>query len=344
MSKVVGIFTIIGVVAVIIFGILNLKNNTATKYIATSTNQSGGITAGTVNIGVGKPELKSINDRLSEIVPSELKPYLIFQLYPQPNKFGTKEYLKRDGNSNYFWDSLHNDNFLILPFKIKNEGKFPAVNIKAKYDSPTQSNVWFKIGENSILPDTETRELFHPWINISSLVNDEKIKEFEIVFKITYEGNQEIDSQVYFSLLKLQIMKVNKNTYSINSSNFNFGVEEPEDEKTVLTNSLVPYNEKIIDAKKNISVEVIKNFTRGMSDADKKEIYLKWIPEIKEGISWAELKSIILGMSGRDKIEIIEIFSSHVKGSTTEKDISSLILGMSDNDKKKIINLLMPRM
>jgi hypothetical protein len=32
---------------------------------------------------------------------AKLGPNLIINLYPEPNRFGSREYLKRDGNSNY---------------------------------------------------------------------------------------------------------------------------------------------------------------------------------------------------------------------------------------------------
>ncbi len=154
---------------------------------------------------------------------AKLGPNLIINLYPEPNKFWSREYLKRDGNSNYYWSDLHEEKFLILPFKIKNVGKAVAVNIKAKYDSPTQSDVWFKVGENSIPPDYETTEFFHIWINVSSLVNDENRREFLISLRITYEGNDGTKSRRYFSLLELKILKINKNSYTIEDSNFNYG-------------------------------------------------------------------------------------------------------------------------
>ena len=108
---------------------------------------------------------------------------------------------------------------------IKNVGKIPAINIKAKYDSPTQPDVSFELGENNVSPDAETSEVFKPNINITNIISDDERKKFNIVLKITYAGNDEIDSRIYYSLLKLTVMKREKDIYDIKETSFKFGFE-----------------------------------------------------------------------------------------------------------------------
>ncbi|MDD5692359.1 MAG: hypothetical protein PHP10_04190 [Candidatus Omnitrophica bacterium] len=194
----------------------------ATVFMAITSCQSVHISKNVAKIA---QESIAISERLTnqdlKRLQAELRPYLIIKLEP-----GEDEFLRKDGNSQQFFICCYNDSYLILPFKIKNVGKLPAINIKAQYDSPTQHDVSFELGENNISPDSETSETFRPHINIASIVNDDKSEIFEITLKIAYMGNEELDPRVYYSLLKLSIVKRGKDRYDIKGSDFKFGFEQ----------------------------------------------------------------------------------------------------------------------
>jgi hypothetical protein len=210
---------------------LTKSNVDETKKMAVQTRNLVFVTAGIAVVSfLGYlAQLKSVEfaqiseNREKTRLQAELRPYLIIQLYPEPNKFGSQEYFKRDGNSQLYWEGLYNKIDLILPFKIKNVGKIPAVNIEAKYDSPSQSRVPIAMAYNNISPDEESSEFLHPWVNISTILNDNGTQQFDITLRITYKGLDEINSGNYCSLLKLTVMKKQNNIYQVIGNNFKFG-------------------------------------------------------------------------------------------------------------------------
>jgi hypothetical protein len=193
----------------------------STFVIAIFTVTSSEIQKQMVTLSSKMADIATISAKQDKVrLETELRPYLIIQLHS-----GVNEYLRKDGNSQLYWDSLYEKIFLVLPFKIRNVGKIPAINIKAEYVSPTQKTS-FLLGEraNNIPPDTETSETFRPHINISSVLNDDK--EFEVNLRIRYKGNDEIDPRTYYSLLTLLVVKRIDGVYDIKDSNFKFGIEE----------------------------------------------------------------------------------------------------------------------
>lgn len=150
---------------------------------------------------------------------AELRPYLIVQLMP-----GVNEGLQKDGNSQLSLVCIDSWHFT-LPFRIRNVGKMPAINVDAQYITPTQESS-FAVGENSISPDSITSEIFYPWLNISNQVNDGK--PFTISVKITYKGNDEVDARGYYSLLILTVVKRINNIYEIKKVESKFGYVRQE--------------------------------------------------------------------------------------------------------------------
>ena len=195
--------------AAISMAITSCQSNQISRNLADLTNESVKISE------------KLANQDLTRM-KAELRPYLIIELAP-----GIKECLKKDGNSQLFFDRLENTH-LILPFKIRNVGKIPAINIKAKYVSPTQEFI-FPLGERAhyISPDAEAPETFRPAVNISSILNNKEGEDFKIDLEITYEGYNEIDPRIYSSTLELMLAKRGQSgvavIHDIKESNFKFG-------------------------------------------------------------------------------------------------------------------------
>jgi hypothetical protein len=154
---------------------------------------------------------------------AELRPYLVPQLVPD----GVN--LFRDGNSEFSLP-IYRNSFLLFPFVLMNVGKIPAINIKANYDSPSQKNVFFELGDSVILPDAKPTALYRPWVNISSIINDKQAQNFNVSLKILYNGNDEIDQgRNYYSLLSLTLEKLKDGNFKIIDKNFKFGIEPQED-------------------------------------------------------------------------------------------------------------------
>ena len=159
------------------------------------------------------------NNRENIRLKSELRPFLVIQLEPSDS-----DYLKKDTTSHLSFSLVHNK-FLIVPFTIKNVGKLPAINIRPMYISPNEANVPFELGENSIAPDEETRELLRPEVDIASEVNIVDKKQFNIILKVIYKGNNEIDTRIYNSILKMVIVKRENNIFDLVDTDFEFGYE-----------------------------------------------------------------------------------------------------------------------
>lgn len=134
-----------------------------------------------------------------------IRPYLSLEISRQNEYF-----LKRDGNSNLYFDELYNGIFLIFPIIIRNIDNINAVGIEATYTSrPTQSNVRIELGEQSsfLAAHEIMKGPLRPHVNISSVVNDDTINEFEIEFSITYESYNTKDSKKYDTTLIIELEK-----------------------------------------------------------------------------------------------------------------------------------------
>lgn len=164
-------------------------------------------------------------DEISEKLKprTEAKPHLSIELAPGP-----REFLKKDGNSQLYFGSLYNNIFLILPFKIRNIDQIHAVKISAEYSSPAQHNVPIELGEKSsfLALGEEIPETFRPHINISTVINNDDIEEFNVKIVIKYRNYDNKDAHVYNTTLELLLVKekTNENTtiYKIKNHNLIF--------------------------------------------------------------------------------------------------------------------------
>ncbi len=157
----------------------------------------------------------------------QARPRLNIELEPSPN-----EYLKKDGNSQLYLDSLYNNIFIVLPFKIRNIDKTHAVKISALYSSPSQRNVPIELGEKSsfLSSGEEIPETFRPHINISTIINDAGNKEFKIELVLDYKSDNNKDQHSYNTKLELILVKEKTEeslvVYKIKDSNLLFGVNK----------------------------------------------------------------------------------------------------------------------
>lgn len=167
---------------------------------------------------------------------SELRPYLFIQLTPQQNLRRNENTLQNpderfqiDDQSVMYFLKFSDMNYLELPFRIKNVGKIPAINIKAEYNilSTTQP---FNLGNKGvhIAPNEETPQTYRPSINISTVTNDSKPFDFNI--KITYQGLSEIESGTYISTLNFSVLKKpdtkDPTIFDVQDTHFEFKLEE----------------------------------------------------------------------------------------------------------------------
>ncbi len=167
-----------------------------------------------------------ISDKLSDLqdkannqdlikLQSEFRPYLIPKLIPNPPHYTV------DGQSKRIF-TLHEDKFLLARFSLDNVGKLPALNVRAKYDSPTQKDEYFPMGDNVIFPESDMGRLPTPWINIESIVKEEKSEPFDAILTFEYDGNGDIDNRRYVTVLKLTIQREETGKYKILDQDFKF--------------------------------------------------------------------------------------------------------------------------
>ncbi len=159
---------------------------------------------------------------------AELRPYLIIELRPAPNIDGRSVpdilpgYLERDGNSRLFFTGFFEGSKFLIPFVLKNVGRIPAINVKATYTSPSQPDVPIQLGDNAILSDAQPTALYHPHVNVSTILNNDELKSFNIFLEVTYKGNEDIDPRTYHSLLNLSLSKNAQGGYDIINKDFRF--------------------------------------------------------------------------------------------------------------------------
>jgi len=155
---------------------------------------------------------------------AELRPYLTIQLHP-----GEKEYLKIANNGQLYIDKLHNDIFMVLPISWANIGKIPALNVEVEYSGPVQNNVRIISADDSDNIIAGGRSgINRAWINVAGIKDNKDISEFETVLQVRYQGNEEIDSRIYISRLKLNFKKriVNENAvFILTKSKIEFGYD-----------------------------------------------------------------------------------------------------------------------
>lgn len=203
----------------------------ATVFMARTSWQSVSISK---NVAEMTHESIKISERLTnqdlKRTQADLRPYLIVEL--APGTFGALtinrkiEHLQKNGNSELFFGPPINAH-LILPFRIRNDGKVSAINIKAEYISPVGARTSFNLGDkNNIPPSSITPEIFRPSINVGSIIGNKEANDFEIGIRLTYKGLDEIDSRTYISTLRLRVTKKEADDfYDIKESNFEFGFD-----------------------------------------------------------------------------------------------------------------------
>lgn len=134
--------------------------------------------------------------------------------------------MKKDGNSQLYFDSLYNNNFLILPFQVRNIGKIHTNRNFAEYSSPTQQHVSIELGEkSSFLGSGETiSETFRPHI-----INNEAAKEFNTEIVLKYKNYDNKDMHTYTTTLELSLVKIkskeNLTIYLIKEKKLQFNEE-----------------------------------------------------------------------------------------------------------------------
>lgn len=149
---------------------------------------------------------------------NELRPYLIPKLRVNPPFFTI------DGQSVMTF-TVHKNHYLVAKFMLSNVGRMPALNVRAKYDSPGNSDVDFDLAENVILPETRSQRYWSPWVNIQSVVGGSKDEPFEVVLTIEYDGNEDIDKRRYLSVLRLEIQKDENGGYKLINQDLKFQFE-----------------------------------------------------------------------------------------------------------------------
>ena len=115
-----------------------------------------------------------------------------------------------------------------MRFILSNSENIPALNLRGKYDSPTQKDEYFDMGENIILPNSSSHRLWTPWVNIESEVTKQNNEPFDVVLTIEYEGKNDPDNQKYLSVLKLKIKKVSEDKYRLIDEKVSFGIKRKE--------------------------------------------------------------------------------------------------------------------
>ncbi len=197
-----------------------VKDSTGTR----STQVTGNYNSQVMMNSPGAFQVSGDFNNYPPMPQSETRPYLNIELRPSFN-----EYLKKDGNSQLYCDSLYNNIYLILPFKIRNVGKIHALKILAKYSSPSQSDVPIQLGEKSSFLDSgdEIAETFRPHVNIATVINNDDIKEFTIKLELFYNSYDNNDHLVYNTKLELVLIKEKTSEhqmrYIIKDSKLTFG-------------------------------------------------------------------------------------------------------------------------
>lgn len=187
-------------------------NQTSTAPNATQIATSGNNSPVT---NIGEQKIYLINKENSSIQ----RPYLIPKLIANPPCFTI------DGQSVMTF-TLMDKKFLCMRFILNNTESIPALNVRGKYDSPTQKNVNFDMAENVILPNSFSQRLWTPWVNIQSVVNEQNNDPFDVTVTIEYDGKNGVDSQKYLSFLKLKIKKVSNDKYRLIDEEVTFGIKE----------------------------------------------------------------------------------------------------------------------
>ncbi|MCD4780489.1 MAG: hypothetical protein K8S27_08085 [Candidatus Omnitrophica bacterium] len=149
----------------------------------------------------------------------EQRPYLIPKLIDNPPFFTI------DGQSVMSF-TLMDKKFFYMKFGLNNTENVPALNVRGKYDSPTQKNVYFDMGENVIFPNLFSQRLWTPWVNIQSVVNEQNNDPFDVTLTIEYDGKNGGGTQKYLSFLRLKIKKVLHDKYRLIDEKVTFGIKE----------------------------------------------------------------------------------------------------------------------
>jgi len=170
---------------------------------------------GTLYFGNKAWELQQ-NPRILEQNKDEQRPLLIPKLIQNP------PYFTIDGQSVMTF-KLMDKKFLYMRFRLNNTENISALNLRGKYDSPTQKDVYFDMGENVILPNSSSQRIWTPWVNIQSVVNEQNNASFDVMLTIEYDGKNGADGQKYLSFLKLKIKKVSNDKYRLIDEKVTFG-------------------------------------------------------------------------------------------------------------------------
>lgn len=137
---------------------------------------------------------------------SELRPYLIPKLMQNPPDSII------DGQQGIMIFTLIKEKHLNIKFTLENVGSMPALNVRAYYDSPSQTNEQINLILNAISPKSGRTGYWTPAVNISTILEKEN---FEVILRLEYDGYKEIDDCRYSSLLKLKIKKKNSGKYEL---------------------------------------------------------------------------------------------------------------------------------
>ena len=125
---------------------------------------------------------------------AEYRPYITLKLLLDSNNDD------KNGNTIY---QLNVNNQLTMPVAAMNAGKVPALDVKTVYNA-YQKDVPFGEVFNDI-PPNDFRN-YYPSINIGELKQYD-LNNLNVVFKLTYIGNTEIDTRQFITEFYVKLMK-----------------------------------------------------------------------------------------------------------------------------------------